>query len=294
MTGARQTMLSWARVIDSVESLPEIYKNSCQTLIENVKPFPFMVLVPPQAGDWKRKPIERLLCDIHNTFYILESTGNQVVTTGYSYQDINRLELGNILLYSWFSINGKTIAGTNTVLTVEFNEASLRHFEPFLRKMRPAPILINPSEMIGEKAKLEYLLTENYKYLNFAQQSLVYGDKVIQSVYQPQINQPGLKVLERTFYHSLSLAHLTILTNREVILIGDAEGISEKKRNKYGGIQCYIPLHSLVSISMEDEPGGYLRLIFHVTPDEKFLKIFDASRMQEIENLKKSIEAVIV
>jgi hypothetical protein len=294
MTGARQTMMSWARVIDSFETLPDIYRNSLQTLTENFEPFPFIVLVPPQAGDWKRKPIERLLCDINNTFYILENADNQVVTTGYRYQDINRLELGNILLYSWFSINGKTIAGNNTISTVEFNEASLRHFEPFLRKMRPAPGIPNPSELIGEKSKLEYLLTENYKYLNFAQQSLVSGEKVIQSLYQSQINQPGLKVLGRTLYHSRSLAHLTILTDREVILIGDAEGISEKKRNKYGGIQCYIPLRSLDSVSVEEEPGDLLRLIFHVSPDEKIAKIFAVSRLQEIDNLKKSIDAVIV
>jgi hypothetical protein len=77
-------------------------------------------------------------------------------------------------------------------------------------------------------------------------------------------------------------------------LIGDAEGISEKKRNKYGGIQCYIPLRSLVSVTVEEEPGGLIRLIFHVSPDEKITKIFAVSRLQEIDNLKKSIDAVIV
>jgi hypothetical protein len=131
MTGARQTMMSWARVIDSVESLPEIYKKSFQTLTGNTGSFPFTILVPSQPGHWKRKPIERLMCDFNNTLFILERAGSQIVTTGYRFQDINRLELGNILLYSWFSINWRTIAGTNAVLKVEFNKATLRYFESF-------------------------------------------------------------------------------------------------------------------------------------------------------------------
>ena len=252
-----------------------------------------MVLVPPQAGDWKRKLVERLLCEINDTFFILERDGTRIITTGYRYQEINRLELGNILLYSWFSINGRTTAGENKALTVEFNEASLRHLKPFLEKMRPTPVHSDPSELAGEQSKLEYLLIENYKYLNFAQQSLARRGKVVQSVYQPQIKQQGLQVLGRNFSRSLSLAHLTILTDREIILIGDAEGISEKKRNKYGGIQCYIPLRSLVSLSLEEESADLWRLTFHISPDEQITKLFDASRLKKIENLKKAIEALI-
>jgi hypothetical protein len=160
--------------------------------------------------------------------------------------------------------------------------------------MRPTPVINDPSAMIGEQAKFEYLINENYKYMNFARYSLIQGERVILSIYQPQKNHRLVNVLGRNFIRPKSLAHLTILTDREVILIGDAEGISEKKRNKYGGVHCFIPLRSLTSVSLEEEPGGLLRFTFHVFPDEKISKFFDASHLLEIENLKKSIEAVIV
>ena len=290
MTGARQTMTTWARVIDSFEPVPEVFKNSYQTLVERHGAAPYTVLAPAQGSPRNKKSTERLLCDLGDTFYLLERSDAQVITTGYPYQDISSLELGNILLYSWFSINGP--AGAEAALTVEFNEATLRHFEPFFNKMRPAPAALEQSALKGEQAKFNYLSSENYKLMNFARESLVCGEKVIQSVYQPPNRQSVITVLGRHFYRTHFPAHLTILTDREVILLGEAERITENKRSKYGGIQRYLPLRSLVSAVVAQQPNDLLKFTFHVLPDVQVERLFDASHLEEIENLKKAIETL--
>jgi hypothetical protein len=293
MTGARQTMMSWARVIDSFDSVPAIYKNPYQTLVGNTCTLPYTLFAPAQGSPRIKKHIDRLLCTLNDTFYVLELAGEQVITTGYRFQDICSLELGNILLYSWFSISGRTNTGTDAALTVEFNEANLCHFEPFFRKMRPASAVSNQSELKVEQAKFDYLAIDNFKFVNFARESLVCGEKVIQTLYQPQNRKKVISVLGHSFFRTIFLAHLSILTDKEVILIGDAESITENKRSKYGGIWRYLPLRSIVSVALEEQPNDLLSFTFHVFPDIQVKRLFDSSRLREIEALKKALETLL-
>jgi hypothetical protein len=287
-------MMSWAKVIDSLEDVPEIYKNPYHRLVGNTGILPYTVLVPQQGSSRVRKPRERLLCEMDGTFYILEPVGAQVTTIGFRYQEICSLEVGNILLYSWFTICGKTNTGTDTTLTVEFNEASLRHFVPFFSKMRPAPTGFDKSGLKMEQAKFDYLSTENYKFMSFARESLVNGEKVIQTIYQPLKRQSVFSVSIHTFYRTIFQAHLTILTDKEIILIGDAESIAENKRSKYGGVWRYITLGSRPSIELEEQPDGLLRLTFHISGDVQVERFFEGSNLQEIGNLKKALESMLL
>ena len=285
-------MMSWARVIESYEAVPEIYKNSYLALVENTGVLPYTVLAPALSDPRGIMSKEKLLCEINNVFYALEWVGSQVVTTGFRYQDICSLEQGNILIYSWFSISGNTNNGTDAVLTIKFNEATRRHLEPFFSKMRPAPGSPDQSDLKREQAKFDHLISENFKFMNFARGSLVSGEKVIQSIYQPQKRQNVFTVLGHGFYRIIFQAHLTVLTDKEVILIGDVEGMADKLKRKYGGVHCFIPLRSLTSVALEEQPNNLLRFTFIVSSGERVERLFDASHMQELINLKKALETL--
>jgi hypothetical protein len=293
MTGAQQTMSSWARVIDSVELVPEMHKNAYQALLGNRNTLPYTLLAPAQVSPSGRKSDEKLLCEIGDTLYILQGSAAQVEPTGFRYADICSLELGNILLYSWFSIHGRTITGDDAALTVEFNEATLRHFEPFFRKMRASPAGIDPAGLEKEQAKFDDLSGINFKYMNFARQCLLPGESVIQFLYQPTNRQPVVTLLGRSLYRTLSLAHLTLLTDKEVILIGEAERVTESKKGKYGGVLVYLPLRSLVSVSLQEQSNGLLRLTFQTSANAQAERLFDAVHLGEVEALKKAIESRI-
>jgi hypothetical protein len=291
LTGARQTMMAWARPIDSIEQVPEIYMNTYWTLAGNRSTLPYMVLVPTQGGPRRSKSSEKLLYEVNETFYTLERTGSQIVSTGFRYPDICSLEVGNILLYSWFSIHGKTTGGAAAGLQVEFNEANLRYFEPFFARMRPAPASLDEPGLRAELAKFDGLSDENYKLMNFARQSLLPGERVVQFLYQPLKRKRLLSVLGGSLYRSLTLAHLTILTDQEVILLGDAERITEKERSRYGGVRCYLPLQKIVSLDLGRPTDDLLSLTFQVSPGFPVTRLFDVSRLSEIESLKRAIES---
>lgn len=286
-------MLSWAKVMDSFENIPNIYKNSYHALVGNTEGLPHTVLAPAQGNLNGRKSVERLLCEINDTFYVLEPSGTQVVTTGYRYEDICSFEFGNVLLYSWFEISGKSDSAPSSTSTVEFNAACLRHLAPFFSKMRPAPASTDPTDLKLERAKFDYLNAENFKFMNFARESLVSGEKVIQSLYQLPNRESVFSLFGHSFYRTLSLAHLTILTDQEVILIGDTERITENKRSRYGGVWRYLPLRKMASVALDQQPNGLLRLTFYVSPDIQVERFYDASRLREVENLKQAIEALI-
>jgi hypothetical protein len=49
MTGARQTMTAWAKVIDAVELIPETYKNAFLELTGNRGALPYTLLARPRS-----------------------------------------------------------------------------------------------------------------------------------------------------------------------------------------------------------------------------------------------------
>ena len=60
-------MMSWAKVVDSFETIPDIYQNSYQALVGNTDTLPYTVLAPAQVSP-RSKSSERLLCEISGTF----------------------------------------------------------------------------------------------------------------------------------------------------------------------------------------------------------------------------------
>lgn len=292
LTGARQTMSTWARVIDSIQDVPAIYRYPYQKLIGGRDSMPYTVLAPAQGGPRNRKPAERLLFEIDGTFYVLERADSQVVIAGFGYADISSLEVGNILLYSWFSIHGRTISGADATMTIEFNEATLRHFEPFFRKMRPAPDHTSAVDLAAEHAKFDGLSVANFKLANFARESLRPGARVLQAIYQPANRQRLATVFGHSIYRTVFLDHLTVLTGQEMILLGDAEGIAENKRSKYGGVQRYLPLRSLTAVAVEERSESLTSCTFQVSPEIRVERLFDASRRAEIEKLAQTLQAL--
>lgn len=71
-TGARQTMMTRAKRIDSFEELSEACKIPLRNLTAEGGAFPYAALAPPQEGAFEIPSPERLLCEIGDTFYALQ------------------------------------------------------------------------------------------------------------------------------------------------------------------------------------------------------------------------------
>jgi hypothetical protein len=111
--------------------------------------------------------------------------------------------------------------------------------------------------------------------MNFAKHSLLAGERVIYSILQPEIRKTMLTVPGRTLYKTVSPTHMSILTDRELILI--REDAVRRKEDRYGGIWDYIPLSKIVSLSVSENADDLLVLAVKLPAHTGFEFLFQAS-----------------
>jgi hypothetical protein len=284
LTGAKQTMAAWSKVIDSYEAVPAIYRSFFETQFADKQQFPYTVLAPSLVKP-RGKTSEKLIYDANDAIHILERIGSQVTIKSYPYQTVCTVEVGSILLSSWLTINGLTSTGETSVSTIDYNTASARYFSPFLNKLRPAPQSVDESEFNAEKDKFDYLSAISFKLMNFGRSSLVYGEIVRHSLLQSEIREPIWTILGSMFQRTISPAHLTILTNQELILIHDVERGKEVPGPRYGGVWQYIPLCSITSATLSKPINDRITLSITLSSNETIEKLFEVSRKSELEQL---------
>jgi hypothetical protein len=301
LTGARQTMMTWASVVECLDDVPEVFRKSYRTVATEGggSTPPYTVYAPPMEGPSLKlighKPPPKLLCELGDTIYLWERAGDRVTMTAYPLKDISDLEVGEINLYSWITIGGVTQDEIARSSTVEFNLATARHFAPFVNKIRPAPRHVDEREESEQRHKLDYLGFLSLKFRNYALESLVGGDKIVQTLWQPKISKPVLKVGGRVFYQTtLLLAHAAILTDRELIIIQDDERSREIRGVRYGGKRQYIALSHISGVSRPDDAGDLVRLCLTLSPGGRRMEIiFSASRKEQIAHLQEALVKLI-
>jgi hypothetical protein len=292
MTGTRQTMMTWAKVIRAFDEVPEIYREACQRIFGARSAFPYTVLAPVMSGT-RHKDSEKLLCEVDDTFYVLERLGGRVTTLGYPWRTARDLEFGNILLYSWITLSGVTTDGVAAASTIVFNLATRRHFVPFINRMRPAPVAAGEAGQTTELAKLDALAGASFKFMNFARESLVPGEAVLQTVWQPDLRETAATVLGWNLYRTVALAHLVLLTDKELILIWDDPRGVVRAGTRRGGVWRYIPLRHVVSATLTQADDGLLTLSLGLTSNGRVDQVFAAARRGELEQLQHTLEPLI-
>ena len=286
-------MSSWAKVIESYAAVPEIYKDSCKTILEDSHPFPYVVLASAINGI-RHKANEKLLCEINDVFYVWESISNNIFSTAYPLKTIFAVETGSILLYSWLTISGITSEGITSSFVIPFNTATGRHLLPFINKMRPVPEEIDETSWQAELAKFDYLASATFKFMNFVRNSLVRGEKVIHIVWQPQIRRHIFTLFGRSFYRTTALAHLVLLTDKELILIEDAEYSAENRGVRYGGIFQYIPLRSILAVTLAEQANDVVTLSITLSFGNRLDKVFTVSNKQVLEEFQNKLKQMTV
>lgn len=296
LTGAQQTMSSWARIIGSYAELPDDYKSSCKSILRDCKPFPYVVFAPVNS-DARQRSTEKLIFELNGVFHVWEREGKKIVPVTYPLESINTLEVGSVLLYSWFTINGLTNAGLVSSTMIPFNTVTKRHLLPFINLLRPVPIDVVEAEWRLELARFDYLSSINFKYMNYARESIVRGEKVILSIFQPRIRRRIFKLFGHNFYRTRVYSHLVILTDKEVILLGeDAQSAEVKgKDGKYGGVWQYIPIRNIVAILLTEANDGLITLTIRLKfGDQQLERYFEASNMTTLKDFLREYNQITV
>lgn len=291
--GMHRPMASWSQLIETFGDIPAPFVDACRPMLAEIQPFPTVVFAPVVQG-FRRKTTEKLVAEIGDHIHIWERAGSQIITTTFAVPDISLLEMGHVLLYSWIAFQGVTVQGEVSFARVEFNTVSTPLFIPFLRGIRPSSRAIREDEWQKELAKFDFLETANYKFMNYARESLRPGEEVLHVIWQPKLRRPLITLFGWSFYRTLFLAHLAVLTDQELILISDDPRLTEVRGERHGGIWQYVPLQHIQAASLTAESHDVLTLSLTLYPGSHRLeKRFAAAQEQDLTQFQGKLESLI-
>ena len=292
MTGTAQTMLSWPKVINSIDEIPDAFRTFFKTWLGDTQEFPHVILSPIKKGFFNTSS-DKLICEMNDTIYVVEQFRDRIIANGYSPENIRDVEVGVVLLHGWITIKGINKEGVPAVSMFLFNSAQSEMFSSFITKIRSAPTKPDEAALNTERAKLDYLSQLDFKFMNYARSSLMGGEQVMHSVWQPEIHTTVGSVFGLSLTRTLSPAHLLLLTDKEMILIQDEPRSRGNKGVRYGGIRHYIPLRSVGAVSLAEQANDLIALSIHLSEDERVDSLFAASKEKEVLQLKTEIEKLI-
>ncbi len=288
LTGTRQTMASWARVIESYAAIPQAYQPTCAALFGTSAHFSSLILTP-SSREMSRKISEKLLCTANNILTVLERDSNQINVLQFDLTDLRDIELGTILLYSWITVSGMTKDAGFASSTFAFNTATLRHFTPLVQQARHISSHSTLSSDTSEQSKLDYLSAHDFKFMNFAKTSLHPEAKVLASLWQPEIRTKTLGLLGWALYRTITTAHLLIVTDKELILIRDDIRVRSVRGLRHGGVWRYIPRRNLVSADVTESTGDLLTLSLFLTHNGRLDMLFSPDQRSALAEIQKSL-----
>ena len=283
LTGARQSMRSWAKAVESYDEVPDLYKGFFDALPHCDGAFPYAVLTPKYEGFLRREQ-EKLVCCQDSNLYVLQNKGSQLKPIAFRLRDIHYVDVGSFLLQSWLNIRGITSDGILTV-TLKFNTVSEHLFGPILNKVRGSTLQPAGTDLNAERAKLSEIAGLSLKLLNLGKGSIQPGERLAGVLWQPEIQAQWLSLFGRPLSRTISPAHLSILTDREVILIRD----NPSKDSKYGATRTFVPLAKIASVSLDEKKDGLLVTSLHLPENDRLDLLYSASNGAKVERVLEQL-----
>lgn len=291
-----ETMKTWSKEIKSIEETPDEFKDFYKSLVSDTEELPYIILTP--EGRWgKNKTNAKLICAFGNRVYFAEFKDKAVVSVCFPLENISYVESGTILLHSWLKIAG-TVDGKPVHSVVEYNTVTEYLFKPIIEIIRQ----VSESSRLPEPAKglnKFYQIKElSLKFLNYSRQCILPGEEVVRAVFQPDIPEKWFNFLGKTFFKVISVAHIFILTGKELIIIRDYESVKDTNR-RHGGIWSFIPINRITGISLDENPErGTFTALIRLTDCSTIESMFHASErdgldvmISELYSLKNAAEA---
>ncbi len=288
----RQSMASWSQLVENYDAIPQLFQSACRDLLAGMEPFPYVIYAPSLPGG-RRRTNANLLAEVGDTLHIWEQRGDQIEAVAYRTADISMVEEGHVLLYSWMTLRGVTVGDGAVMTTVPFNTVSTPYFLRFINRFRPQPTAVSAADWQKELARFDFLDTANYKFMNYARDSLLPGQTISQLIWQPRLRQPISTLFGRSLYRTLILPHLTILTPEELIFIGEDLRTTEVRGERHGGVWQYLPLRHIAEVSLS-KSGNLLLLSLTLLPgNQRLEKRFAVEQEQELSRFQRELEKII-
>ncbi len=289
-TSSTQTRRTWTRRIESFEKIPDEFQPAFP---EYKNQFPYTLYLPENKFSQSFKRNKTIICLLGDHFVLMEHVRNQIQIASSKYVDVLYLERGRILLYSWLAI--ATPSGT---LTFRFNTTHDELFAPIIEKIRDGMSATLPAAVASngagnhepDLAGFDYLRTVNMKYLNYGKRSIRPGDSVISILYQPERCIQEVNLFNRNLFRRYSTDHLSILTDKELILIKEEYKTRTSKNKFYGAVFTYIPRRQIVNISFAPSPENSLCTMEIRVPESAHITSVISTTNEELARFRDSLK----
>jgi hypothetical protein len=201
------------------------------------------------------------------------------------------IEYGVLLLQSWITIQGLDGGGALQSTTVRFNSVTDYLMAPFVDCLRGPAMQGSASALEMERAKLDYLAESHYKFRTYGRASLRMGASISQAIFQPEIRHVRLKLPGMSFTRLTSPAHLSILSNCELISIRDDPGQRWSRGSPHGAIWTYIPRNSITSAALAARADGTQELSVHLRHELGIRMLFRSEMTPRLQELLAELHA---
>lgn len=285
----RQSMAGWSQRVTGFDVVPRPFQDTCRAVLADLDPFPYAVYAPSLSGG-RHKTNPHLLAAVGDVLHIWEQRGERIAARAYRTAEVSLVEEGHVLLFSWLKLSGVTLTGESAETTVPFNTVSTAYFTPLIHRFRPQPTATAASAPQPAEDRLAFLAALNYKFLNYGRDSLLPGQVIRQVIWQAGVRRPIVALFGRALARTLILPHLTILTDDELICIGDDRRLAAVRGERYGGVWQYASLRCIADIAV-DESGEWPTLSLRLAPgDYRLEKRFGAAQAPELRRLQRALE----
>lgn len=246
------SMRRWARRLTAYEEVPPGFQKVFPE--PAASQFPYTLLLPEEQLSLFHKRNARLLCLYEDRIELFEAVRGNAVSASYPLDTIISLEYGRILLKSWLKLYT-----TSQPVTINFNSVTENLFQPIIDAIRPVVPSEESRQALNNRqqalSKLEFLRKANLKYLNMGLQSLLPDSKILGHVYQPDIHLTTLNLFNKPVFSKFLTCHLTLLTDKELIVIKESKRTKGKKEGLYGVIFTFIPHRHISRMTFENISG---------------------------------------
>jgi hypothetical protein len=290
LSAEEQTKLSWARVAKSRAEIPDAYGAFFDALPAQEKdPFPYTVISPTYRG-FLQPENEKIICRIGGNIHVMEIQDRRLSSVCYPLADIILVEAGTILLSSWFMVHGRESRGSLATSTMKFNSVTEPLFAPFLEEFRLTARGATKEEgAAADTSPFDALADADFKFMNYARGSIQPGERTVQVILQPEIRKSFFNLTGMKLSRQITPAHLTILTDGELIFIREDNSQRRLSERRYGGVWRYIPLNKITSTAHAETENKTIILLVNLVGKGRLESVFDISQEENIAKLQKAI-----
>lgn len=282
------TIDTWPRWVKNFDELPQSFMESFRNTTLGVDAFPCTVFAPPDTWN-RRRTTPKVISVTDNHLLISEKNKKTINNRAIPFNEIICIETGTVLLKSWIKIG---CIHENQVFweSIIYNTVAKRIFENITQKIKEKLLGVMPGPcQQEEKVKFNWLIKPNYKFMNFGKQSIQNGESVIRMLLQQEISEK----FYRYFTKTLTSAHLTILTDKELVIINEGESKNPRQQSRYGGTWHYLPLAQLTKLSIsEDLESNLIKFTAHLSGETEVTNLFGSEKRDELMQLLTEFEKI--